>query len=403
MSCSGTLTLSDGTTVGSSPSGSAQITAVAVDSVSLAGAPSSYTIGEAMTRKDFTITTTPSGYGNYQAYDGAQFLVGFSPATFNIAVGDNPATATRGVSEAGLTLVGVTASIEWGGTVAAATAPGEFNATYQAEVVGDALTQGKVSISGPFSAVGGDASPTITDASPYDGAVTLYDAGAQFSAANETAQLGLSEGGSGDSAMALPAIFASEASPGPVVLVGPAIRLAKAAVNAPGVNVLPAGVAGGLPITLVRVAGNYVGNPSSCSATVTGIGAGHGVIWVFERMWSDNPSATVEVSAPSPLKVTPIVNGVMGAPQQFLVEANETQEWEVQLGSNVIPDWVGDPPSQPSGGPANAAIDAFGQAPGDYWNLRKASSVANLDEPNNNWAPIAGTQSDQVNVYFHWF
>lgn len=83
VSCSGTLTLSDGTQVGSSPNGSAQVTAVAVDSITLNDSPGSLSLGQTLTQSDFTITTTPAGYGNNSE------LANFTPSSFAIAVGDN--------------------------------------------------------------------------------------------------------------------------------------------------------------------------------------------------------------------------------------------------------------------------------------------------------------------------
>ena len=115
VTCTGALNLSDGTQIGSSPSGSVQVAAVAVDSVTLNPDPINievqgtygpinetynYQIGQTLTRSDFTITTTPSGYGNYQYLDSndgpGPYLVTLSPESFTLAVGDNVVTAYTG-------------------------------------------------------------------------------------------------------------------------------------------------------------------------------------------------------------------------------------------------------------------------------------------------------------------
>ncbi|MGC9261088.1 MAG: hypothetical protein ACP5I8_13565 [Phycisphaerae bacterium] len=154
ITCSGTLYMSDGSQVGSSPNGSAQVTAVAVDSITLNPDPSTqnvataagtdnetfnYQIGQTITRSDFTIATTPSGYGSNTK------LVSFSPSSFALAVGDNNITATCGVSTASLDVIGVQCSGSW---TSAKLDPstGDITAGFNAGIDGNS---GTYSTSGP--------------------------------------------------------------------------------------------------------------------------------------------------------------------------------------------------------------------------------------------------------------
>ncbi len=172
VSCSGFLTLSDGTQVGSNPNGSAPVTAVAVDSVTLKPDSSTqtiqtsvgsdtetfnYQIGQKITQSDFTITTTPSGYG------GNSSLVSFSPSSFPLVIGDNNVTATCGVSKKNLDVVGFQCTGAWGSVTGPADGTGNIMSGYTAEVQGGS---GSYSISGPGLTSGGTAGGSLADGIP---------------------------------------------------------------------------------------------------------------------------------------------------------------------------------------------------------------------------------------------
>ncbi len=172
VTCSGVLNLTDGTQVESSPSGSVQVAAVAVDSIALADDPSTVQIGQTLTRSDFTITTTPSGYGNYQAMGSNEtpgpYLVTLSPASFQVAIGDNIVTASCGASSASVDVIGVEEASSWTSS-SFDYATGLVTNKFTAEING---INGTYSVTGP-NVVGGDTSGQLAEDVPFTGTVTM--------------------------------------------------------------------------------------------------------------------------------------------------------------------------------------------------------------------------------------
>ncbi len=172
VTCTGALTLSDGTQVGSSPSGSVQVAAVAVDSVALADDPSTVQIGQTLTRSDFTITTTPTGYGDYQVPSSndtpGPYLVTLSPESFTVAVGDNVVTATCGASSASVDVIGAEEASSWISS-SFDDATGLVTNKFTAEING---INGTYSVTGP-NVVGGDISGQLAEDVPFTGTVTM--------------------------------------------------------------------------------------------------------------------------------------------------------------------------------------------------------------------------------------
>ncbi len=294
VSCSGFLTLSDGTQVDSSPNGSAPVTAVAVDSITLKDDPTAVQIGQKMTESDFTITTTPTGYGNNS-------IVQFSPSSFPVVVGDNWVYATCGVSQAQYDLTAAQLSGSWTGYSSAAPAPTD-SAAYTVKSDGEA---GSYSVTGQF-VTGGDTSGQLTSGNPHDGTVditaTVSDSPGQVVAANLKAN-------------AHAVVVAAVAGQGAILAAGiPLIFNTQAPTLAPNANQLQLSTAAINPI-------GWSAGASTSTALINTSGVGvyfaPGGANLFE-VWANNPSATVTVNVPVPSQVT--FNG--GAPQNMLWDAS---------------------------------------------------------------------------------
>lgn len=182
VSCSGTLTLSDGTQVDSSPNGSAQV--AAVDSVICKDSPGSLSLGQTLTQSDFTITTTPAGYGNNSE------LVNFTPSSFAIAVGDNWVNATCGVSSAKYDVIGVEEHSAWG-SITYNDYTGQETGNFTVEINGIA---GQYSMTGP-DILGGNTSGSLTDDTPFSGMVQMNVQGDNDDYANVATPNGGTSGG----------------------------------------------------------------------------------------------------------------------------------------------------------------------------------------------------------------
>ncbi len=305
VTCDGTLTLSNGQTVNSSPSGSAQVAAVAVDSVSLAGSPSSYTIGEAMSRSDFNITTTPSGYGNYQYPETEQYLVTLLPATFNIAVGDNPVVASCGASEASYDLTAAEVSANWGTYTKGNGAPPD-TAAFTVESLGE---PGSFNVTGQYVVGGGDGGPLLAS-TPVDGDALIDPVSDTADPSAQSDIVGAQINVSADALIVqqFPSSAPAAVTAGPGAVAPPAAvagllgPLGKLVFN----RVKPALVPGVKKLTIKAAAVNPAGwNQAASSATVTIITSGVGVNLVgpVGWIWTDSPGCVIQVAEPSPATV----------------------------------------------------------------------------------------------------
>ena len=448
VTCTGALNLSDGTQIGSSPSGSVQVAAVAVDSVTLNPDPINievqgtygpinetynYQIGQTLTRSDFTITTTPSGYGNYQYLDSndgpGPYLVTLSPESFTLAVGDNVVTAYTGpqdspTSSASIDIDGISASVTWGSLIQTDQSTGQMEAEYSATVEGNYGTTGSIEIGGPFSPVSGDISPTISVGDNFIGKVWLQDPGTNFGTSQEALTITTSAGAPASSASSsaglaspnrLQALQAAQAAAGAAKMV------ANAAAQASTVAVVPAALKGpGTTLTEMLnnvVPGNtYAPNVTSYTANVSCMDSGYGVSFLAS-LWSDNPSASVTVGKPTVGQLTLTIvgqgNPIIEVPQVISNQSGIKLTNGVPFVTyDVTAQWQ-NAPSIPVEGPAGVAVTSDGQAPGDYWNLKSASFIGDLEPPislngviDNNWGPIppgGAANSTFIQGTFSWF
>ncbi len=221
------MTVTDTTTnqywSGSSSAGpeDLQSVTVTVDSISLIPdqttqttgdntATYNYKIGQTLTRNDFTITTTPAGYGDYIIPGTSTYLVAFSMSpNSKLQLGDNVATASCGSSDTSQNLTGVQCSATWG--AASAVNDGSYGASGNIDVGFSAEVQGaggNYSVAGS-GIVGTAPSGSLAEGVPTAGSLEVnpgsVDAGfndtltvspstgsssASLPAAQDTAQLG---------------------------------------------------------------------------------------------------------------------------------------------------------------------------------------------------------------------
>ncbi len=424
VTCTGALTLSDGTQVGSSPSGSVQVAAVAVDSIALIPNPSTqqeqgtygpitdtfnYQIGEKITRSDFTITTTPTGYGDYQVPSSndtpGPYLVTLSPESFQVAVGDNVVTATCGASSQSLDVVGANASGSW-----SAIAPSDgteaaiIGLPFTAEVTsgngGPGGTYEVAAVSGNGGIIGGDTGGSLTEGVPYSSTADLTDSGGyggDQESVGLTVQASPPSGG-GASAMAANVNYKSAAEGGAApssVLTG----LIKAFVSVgfsweppqitPSNNV---GNANGILLTVstqLPYVPQNVQATASCSAGGTAFYFLAGSTWE----WTDDPSATVQVQNLSAKTVLePGVGNV-----SVLTESYEDAGQPITVGNHPPGPPVAYNPAAGKWGVGNQQVndDSPGgfngntatncNLSGNKWDLESDAQTASLYPPDINW------------------
>ncbi len=211
-----------------------QSTPLVVDSIQLIPNPSTvtsgnetetynYHIGDTLTRSDFTITTTPAGYGNSN-------LVTFSISPSTLQIGDNTAVASCGNSSASQDLTGVQCSASWG---AASTADdGSGGASGNIDVGFSAKVQGA---SGNYSVAGGGIVGTAPSGSLADGVATSgiaeVNPGSVDASFNDTLTVSPSTGSSSASLSAAPGTVQPNGVGvgGTLILVGLVLDVAKAA------------------------------------------------------------------------------------------------------------------------------------------------------------------------------
>ncbi len=431
VTCNGTIYFSDGTQA--PDTATVPVTAVAVDSIQLIPNPSTvtngnetdtynYHIGDTLTRGDFTVTTTPTGFGSYQFPGTSNYLVAFSMSPSSIQVGDNIATATCGTSYATDDVIGIVASGVWGEQ----TAPSLYGANtafdFSASVDGGAAGTYGVAGGGGLG-LGDDIDGTLVAGTPYPGEVDLTDAGGGAAAGYPqqitlTVQSSQSSGGGGTGqvGLLLPAgghltdLAGVEPCRGPGAVnaddwVGLLEDIAAVAVEWANPRITPnnnVGNVNGILLTVATKLNGYV--PMSVQATAK-CGAGGTGFYVLAGStwdWTDSPSAVVQTTNLTNTSV--LMPGNPPLPESVFTESKEDAgepttapagQTDVVYNHFAAGQWgVGNQQVNDQKLSGNTSTNCH--LSGTVWDLESDSQTANLYPPDIFWA--AAPQAAQTFV-----
>ena len=432
VSCTGKLTMTDNTPIPGNTANSS-LTAVKVDSVALAIDPTKVKIGQTLKRSDFTITTTPSGKGDYKYADGS-YLVAF-PSSLKVQIGDNPAKATCGVSSATDTLIGINVSVAWGNVEDYNGDTNQVKVSYSAEVQGDANTTASVTFSGPNSPVSGDVNPTLTPNQPFSGTVWLQGPSSSYTGTtDDDLSIQASESNPQQPVMSSPAAFTTATTGGGVAAgikttVG-LLNFMKSAVTKGSQAVVrptAASTKPGIPLSLQAFNGaTYISVATGkqvVSATTTCYGVAGGKGWTFLILKMDayaTPESEAGVYKPAPQTVQKkLQNNNLGPVESFQVLADTPQGNPstngVLFGNNATPSWFATPPSNPIAGPSNTTVVADSLANGGNWKVSSSTMTGELEPPtyfnkatgktvsDGNWGYQQAGNPDKVSLDYIWF